>query len=144
MRGVSTIIAIILILMIVVALAALTWTWFNSVISILFASAEGSIEDTSTTMGTDFIIENAKFFDLPSDHVNATIRNRGSQNFNISKSSVYIDGEYSDIGGFEPPNILTPGDRSIIYNIINTTPACGAVLKIVIETGLSKTLTISC
>lgn len=142
MRGISTIIAIILILMIVVALAALTWTWFNTIFASLTASAESAVEGTTTTMGTDFTIENAKYLDST---VNATIRNTGTQNFNVSKSSAYIDGDYYSID-FDPGDILTPGDTSIIFHQ-NTTEipgVCGAVLKIVIETGLLKTTTIAC
>ena len=143
MKGISTIIAIVLIVMIVVALAALTWTWFTTIFSSLTSGAESAIEETTISMGTEFVIGSAKYSTL-SDKINATIVNTGTQNFNISKSTAYINDEYSSIGGFDPSGIITPGDTSTVYNIANNTEACGKILKIIIETGLAKTYSISC
>ncbi len=144
MKGVSAIIAIILILMIVVALAALTYTWFTGIFGSLTTSASNATTTATTALGMKFEIERAKFYDTPYNHVNATIRNKGTLDIDPSKFGIYIDGSLSPEYTY-PYSKISPAD-SIDILINNTTSAAcsNKVLKITIETGLEDYKTISC
>jgi flagellin-like protein len=140
MRGVSAIIAIILILMIVVALAALAYTWFTGIFGSLTTSATNATATATTAMGMQVRIEAAKSY---GSSVNATIRNTGTVNVDISKLGVYVDGSLCP--NYAPnTSTITPGLTKTI-NITNTTAACpNKVLKITIESGFEDYKTIIC
>jgi flagellin-like protein len=155
MKGVSSVIAIILILMIVIALAALAYTWFSGIFASLTSTAGTAVTTTTSAMATQFRIEAAKFTAtgcVPSyvspwnGCLNVTIRNTGTQGFNVSKTVTYVGGANSPILGTIPTGSLTGGQTSVIYNISNqTTISCGStVLTITIETGLSDSRSITC
>jgi len=136
MKGVSAVI---------VALAALAYTWFTGIFSSLTATTETAVTETTGAMATQFRIEAAKY--IGSNHMNATIRNTGTQAFNVSKSTVYVAGSSASLdttNPFNPGGNLAPGDTSTLYNITNTTEACGKALTVIIATGLSDTKTIVC
>jgi len=98
MKGVSEVIAIILILMIVIALAALAYTWFSGIFTQLTGTAGQTIQQTTTTMGTQFAIEAAACAvgATPAcdvgDTITMTIRNTGQPTFDATRTSFYIDG----------------------------------------------------
>jgi len=98
MKGVSEVIAIILILMIVIALAALAYTWFSGIFTQLTGTAGQTIQQTATTMGTQFVLEAAacSVGATPAcdvgDTITFTLRNTGQPTFDATKTSVYIDG----------------------------------------------------
>jgi flagellin-like protein len=146
MKGVSSVIAIILILMIVIALAALAYTWFSGIFASLTSTAGTAVTTTTSAMTTQFRLEAVKYTGSNLWNVNATIRNTGTQSFNVSKTVAYVGGANSPINGTSPTGSLTGGQTSVIYNISNmTTVSCGiTVLTITIETGLSDSRTITC
>ncbi|MEM5778596.1 MAG: hypothetical protein QXK49_03140, partial [Candidatus Aenigmatarchaeota archaeon] len=126
-----------------IALAALAYTWFSGIFASLTGTAGTAVTQTTSSMVTQFKIESAKYTGSATWGVNATIRNTGTQSFNASKSSAYINGVYSYFQG-ATPQIVTPGNLGTIYNITNISAVCGAILTITIETGLSDSRAISC
>jgi len=142
MKGIESIIAIILILMIVIALAALAYTWFSGVFANLTGTVGTSVTTTTNAMATQFRIEAARY-DSTYVGTNVTIRNTGTQNINVSKSSTYIGGKYETFSGVTTTT-LTPGNVATIYKITNSSAACSAIISVTIETGISDSRTISC
>jgi len=140
MKGVSTIIAVVLILMIVVSLAALTFTWFTGIIDILTNTASNASSQATCSMAMKIEIENARYFS--GDSINSTIRNTGTIDVDISKLAFYIDGVPSS---FTPSTgKLSPGSIGN-FNITNITPACqNKVIKVTHECGGEDYRTISC
>jgi archaellum component FlaF (FlaF/FlaG flagellin family) len=134
--------------MIVIALAALAYTWFSGIFASLTSTAGSAVTSTTTAMATQFRIEAARYGGSVATGVNATIRNTGTQSFNVSKSVAYVGGAYSPILGFSPPGTLAAGGTAVIYNIANQTIACpttgSTTLTITIETGLTDSRAITC
>ncbi len=102
MRGISTVIVIILIFMIVVVLASLAYVWFSSVIAGLTETGEERIEQVGTTMTSSMTIEGVT--------ANYTyIRNTGSNN--ITNFSVFVNGLPANT---TVPDSLMPGEVGTI------------------------------
>jgi len=139
MKGVSAIIAIILILMIVVALAALAYTWFTGIFASLTGGAETAVETTTTAMGVNFRIESAK--NVTSDDVTVNIRNVGTSAINVSKMTAYVNDEKEEITDISDPSLVYGETATFFVN--NTDEPNGKTLKIVAETGLEQTTTIT-
>ena len=163
MKAISSIIAIILILMIVVALAALAYTWFTGIFSSLTGTVSTSVGTTTTAMGTSFKIENVinvTCLTCPptQSYVNATIRNIGTSNINLSKILGYLNedpipvvtsccgGTCSCISTTSGSLIISRGDKATIpFNTTKTGPInCGKTLKITVESGLSDSKKVIC
>lgn len=141
MRGVSSIIAVILILMIVVSLVALTWTWFTRLFNNLASSASNATTTATTSLGIEANIEAAKFYSPT--FVNATIRNTGTIDIDLSKLGIFVDGSFCPLYA---PNSgkISPGLTATV-NITNATAACSnKVLKITFESGFEDYTTITC
>jgi FlaG/FlaF family flagellin (archaellin) len=141
MKGVSAVIAIILILMIVVALTALAYTWFREIFGGLTVSANNATSTATTSLSMKMRIDVVKYY--PGFGVNATIRNIGTVDIDMSKLGIYIDGSYCPV--YAPSSgKLTPGLTNTI-KITNTTAACYyKVLKVSLETGFEDYKTITC
>jgi flagellin-like protein len=149
MKGVSSVIAIILILMIVIALAALAYTWFSGIFASLTSTAGTAVTTTTGAMNTQFRIEAARYGGSVATGVNVTIRNIGTQSFNVSKSTAYIAGGYVPYQGITVTGTLAPYATAVIYNITNTTTGgaiiCGStIVAVTIGTGLTNSRTIAC
>jgi len=143
MKGISAIIAIILILMIVVALAALAYTWFTGIFATLTSGAETSVETTTTAMGVNFRIEAAKnVTGVPCCDISVTIRNVGTSTIDLTKLTSYINDEKKDIYDQSNLGSLDYGDTGTIY-VNDTSDPVGKSLKIITETGLEQTTTIT-
>ncbi len=141
MKGVSAIIAIILLVMISVSLAGLAWLWFFEITNTLENSVTNATESATSRIGTQGRIGVARFY--PSTWVNATIRNIGTVDIDLSKLGIFIDGVLSTT---YTPNTgkLTPGS-TITINITNTTAACtDKILKISFPSSIEDYKTISC
>lgn len=141
MKGVSAIISIVLLVMISVSLAGLAWIWFFGITNALQNSAVNATETATNRMGMAARIETAKFY--PVTWVNATIRNTGTVDIDLSKLGIFIDGYLSTVYA---PNTskLAPGSI-VTINITNTTPACAdKVLRITFPNGVDDYRTISC
>jgi FlaG/FlaF family flagellin (archaellin) len=140
MKGVSAIIAIILILMIVVALTSLTWTWFTGIFGGLQSSATNATSSATTTVNMEVRLEAARYY--PGVGVNATMRNTGTMNVNLSKLGMYVDGSLST---YSPNSGNLAPDMTTTITVTNTTAACDyKVLKITLETGFEDYRTIKC
>jgi flagellin-like protein len=139
MKGVSAIIAIILILMIVIALAALAYTWFTGIFSSLTGTAETSVESTTTAMGTNFRIENAK--NTSATNVTVNVRNVGTSTINVSKMTAYVNDEKKNIEDISDSS-LTYGETAI-FNVTSVSEPKGKKLKLVAETGFEQSTTIT-
>lgn len=144
MKGISAIIAMVLILMIVVALTGLAYTWFTGIFGSLTTSATNATTTATTAMGMQVRIEAAKINSTTAGKgVNATIRNIGTVDIDVSKLGVYIDGSLCSTYN---PNTgkLTPSLTATLQ-ITNTTAACtNKVLKITLESGFEDYKTITC
>ena len=140
MKGVSAIIAIILILMIVVALAALAYTWFTGIFASLTGTAQTSVETTTTALGTNFRIESAK--NVTPSVVTVTIRNVGTTTIDLTKLTAYVNDEKKDIENQASLGDLVYGNTTT-FNVTGVTEPKGKKLKIVAETGLEQSTTIT-
>ena len=141
MKGVSAIIAIVLLVMISVSLAGLAWVWFFGISNLLTNSATNATEEATARMGMQARLETARFY-APT-YVNATIRNTGTVDINLTRLGIFIDGFLTTT---YTPNTgkIAPGEISTI-NITNATPACtDKVLKITFPNGVEDYKTISC
>jgi len=146
MKGVSSIIEVILVLLIVVAMVSLAYTWFSGLFGDIMKTVGAAITRGATVMSTRFKVEAARY-NTTSGKVNAVIRNIGSQSFNASaeKLAAYIEETNSavdevDIGA---PYILTGGSLAKLI-ISNSTESCSKNLRITIETGLADSKFIDC
>jgi len=138
MKGVSTIIAVILILLITVALAVLAYAWFTGIFDVLISGANQSINGTQQQFGTKFSIEAAT--NVTEDIVTISMRNIGTVNIDLDKIACYVDDELktNDASG-----TLSPGSVAS-FNITAVSDPCSKVLRITVETGADETITISC
>jgi flagellin-like protein len=140
MKGVSEIISIILIVMIVVSLAGLTWTWYTGIIGTVTMANTNATSTATTALGTQMRIEAAKY---TAGYVNATMRNTGTVDIDLSKLGTYVDGSLSYP---YTPNTskLSPG-YTVNIRITNKTLACdNKILKITLDSGYEDYRTISC
>jgi len=138
MKGVSTVIAIILILMITVALAALAYTWFTGIFASLTASATTATTTATTAMATSFVIESAWNV---STLVNVAIRNTGTSNINMPKIIAYVSDIKYTPANLNPTTTLSPGDKGT-FTLTVTDPK-GKTLIVSIESGLQQSATIT-
>jgi len=141
MKGVSTVIAIILILMITVALAALAYTWFTGIFATLTASATTATTTATTAMATSFVIESAWNTTLATNNVNVAIRNVGTSGINMPKIIAYVSDIKYTPANLNPATTLNPGDKGT-FTLTVTDPK-GKTLIVSIETGLQQSATIT-
>ena len=97
LKGISTIIAIIIILMIVVFLAALAYLWFTDVFETLTGTGQEQVEETTIRLGSSILIEGVK-------GDNIYIRNTGK--YDVTEIAVYIDDLLTDS---TVPDKIEPG-----------------------------------
>lgn len=141
MKGQEEIITLVLLIMIVVALVALAYTWFSGVFSQLMQAASIAVTRTGNVMSTQFKLESAAY--VPGDQIYVTIRNIGTQNFDATKTSFYVNEILSDSTLPDCPHCscieLSKGCIAS-YNITysGSLPA-KSKLKATIETGLEDT-----
>jgi FlaG/FlaF family flagellin (archaellin) len=153
MKGIESVIAIILILMITVALAALAYVWFTGVFQQLTTGAGQSVNNTVGTITTQFSIESAKFNISGSNKVTVVVRNTGSTNIDATKFAAFIENELKPIDNIANPTI-TP--NSILSFVVGNTTGLiygvsapfvvsqtGKSLKITGQGGVTQTVTIS-
>ena len=129
--------------MIVVALAALAYTWFTGIFASLTSGAETAVETTTEAMGVSFRIEAAKRIDAGLEDVSVTVRNVGTSALNVSKFSAYVDDGKKDVhvptAGLP---VLVYGETYTLY-VNDSADPTGKKLKLVAETGLEQTTTIT-
>ena len=153
MKGIESVIAIILILMITVALAALAYVWFTGVFEQLTAGAGQSVNQTVGTMSTQFSIESAKFNISGNNKVTVVVRNTGSTNVDATKFAAFITEELKPIDTILSPTI-TP--NSVLSFVVGNTTGqiqgvsapfvvsqTGKTLKVTGQGGVTQTTTIS-
>ena len=146
MKGVSTVIAIVLILMITVALAALAYIWFVSVFQTISEGAGEGVEQATEQLGTSFGIETAKY--TGSNQVTASLRNTGSQNIDLTKLATYINNEIAFIDSGNTGTLAPDGTATVkISNATRTGyfsgHVCSKALKVTIPAG-QQIITITC
>ena len=145
MKGVSTVIAIVLILMITVALAALAYVWFLSVFQTISTSAGESIEQTGEQLGTQFTIQSSAY--TGSNLVSVGVQNTGTQNLDLTKIAAYISNQQAFISSGNT-GTLTPGLTTTL-KVSNSTAGyftgylCNKALKMTGPTGQQQITTIS-
>ena len=140
MKGVSAIISIILLVMISVSLASLSWLWFFGITNNLQNSATILTQKATTNVGLEARIEIAQFYSPK--WVNATIRNTGTVNIDLSKLGVFVNGVLSTY--IPNTGTISPGS-TVTVNITNATLACtGKTLEISFESGFEDYETIIC
>ncbi len=89
MKGVSTIIAVILLLMITVALMSLFWGFSTGMFGSITAGVGRQTDMAITRAGTAFTIINARNTSLTS--IDVTIRNDGTQNMDLGTLVAFVD-----------------------------------------------------
>lgn len=136
MKGVSAIIAVILILMIVVALSALAWTWFSDIFGDLTNRAGKSIMKQQQQIQKNFGLEVAVC--QITGNVSFSIRNIGSGELQANQTSAYVNNFPANIIN-NPSGTLVRGDTQQ-YITENVTCSSGQLLKVTIESGLSKSI----
>ncbi len=89
MKGVSTIIAVILLLMITVALVAVFWNFSGNIFGSISQNVGKQTDASITRSGTEFSIINAR--NTSSTSIDVTIRNSGTQNINLDTLVAFVD-----------------------------------------------------
>lgn len=89
MKGISTIIAVILLLMITVALMSLFWSFSTGMFGSITTGVGRQTDMSITRAGTSFTIINAKNTSLTS--IDVTIRNDGTQNMDLDTLVAFVD-----------------------------------------------------
>ena len=89
MKGVSTIVSIILILMMTVALAALLYFWLTLVYGQITETGTQQIESSTQHITTSFSIESVR--NVSSTNLSISIRNTGTSMINVANVETYID-----------------------------------------------------
>ena len=127
--------------MIVVALAALAYTWFTGIFATLTGGAETAVETTTTAMGVNFRIETAK--NITVDNISVTVRNVGTSILDLTKVTAYVDDEKKDTDtSIVADTDLEYGETATFF-VNDTSNPNGKTLKLVAETGLEQTITIT-
>ena len=136
--------------MIVIALAALAYTWFSGVFSTLTSQAGAAVTSTTGQMATQFKIEVAKY--ISGSQVNYTIRNIGTQTFDVSKTNAFIGGAPASMAGWTCTpactNNYVPIGGTVNIQVSNTTAAClstggGKTMNVNIATGLQDSVALA-
>jgi parallel beta-helix repeat protein len=109
MKGVSTVIAIILILMITVAMAALAYLWFTGVFETLTETGQEQVEETTIKLGSSIAIESVK-------GDNVYVRNTGK--YNVTEIVLYIDDVLTEA---TVPETIEPGKVGAITLTVTIT-----------------------
>jgi len=138
MKGVSTVIAVILVLMITVAMAALAYLWFTGVFETLTGVANQTIGGAQQQMATKFSIEAAT--NITNDTVSVSMRNTGTVDIDLDKVATYVTNELRDNTA---SGTLTPG-TVYTFNVTDITNPCSKVLSITVATGADDTYAITC
>ena len=89
MKGVSTIIAVILLLMITVALMSLFWAFSTGMFGSITAGVGRQTDAAITRAGTSFTIINAR--NTSNTSIDVTIRNSGTQNLDADTLVAFVD-----------------------------------------------------
>ncbi len=142
MKGISTIIAVVMLLMITVALAALFWVFSNDV----FGSVSGGVaKQTNSSIvraGSEFAIINARNNSLTV--IDVTIRNSGTQSLDLSTLVAFVDDRQTT------DNVavtLAPGDASS-FTVTLTPPfsmsKCNHVLRVSMSYAQDEYAVINC
>jgi FlaG/FlaF family flagellin (archaellin) len=141
MKGVSEIITLVLIALIVVAMAGMAYMWFSGMLTTLTGDAQEKVDQSTNIMASNFRIE---FANKVTDTVaTVTILNLGSAPINVSKMSAYVNGEryqidyqHATLGYLKYGNIST-------FNVTGLSDPAGKRLRLVVESGVDQTTTIS-
>ncbi len=143
MKGVSAVIAVILLLMITVALAATSYVWFSSIFSTVTTGGTAATEQSVATIQASYMIESAYYnaTGYPASKIQVVIRNTGSSSINMTTAATYI-GDTPQTSETPTANMLASNGVATI-NVTNSTPACGAVLKVSFSVGSAQTRTIT-
>jgi hypothetical protein len=130
MKGISTIIVMILILMISISLTGLGYVTFTTFFSQITTSSQGAISQTLTTMLAQMKIESI----IKSNRIIVYVRNTGK--VDLTNFSAYINDAYYLIQlGTPPGGKIVPGNVSEV-NITNTSIVnTGDVIKLTTAQG---------
>ena len=131
MKGISTIIVMVLILMISVSLTSLGYVTFSSFFSKITTSSEQSISQTLTTMLAQMRIESMTYSN-PTTSV--YIRNIGK--VDLTTFSAYVNNIIVPAANLQPPagNIISPGGVGTLGITGNLAPS-GRTVKVTTAQG---------
>lgn len=133
MKGISTVLAVILIVIIVVALVGLTYTFAVTLFGTAAAGAEAGITETTKRMDQSITFVGA-FCDSTADDVNFTIRHTGATyDIDIGDLSGFIDGAKVTTNPDIEVAELSPGDTSNQFGYIGGTYTAGDTVKITVS-----------
>ncbi|NOZ82112.1 MAG: hypothetical protein GXO63_03090 [Candidatus Micrarchaeota archaeon] len=142
MKGISTIVAIVLLLMVTVGLVAVAYMWLSNMFSMVSSQSGRTVEERIKSLGTSISIESAEY-NPTSDAVELVLRNTGRENIDLSTMAAYIDDIFQDIQsgnqGTLPPGGIKPG-----ILVKNTTESCGKTIKITVYPQASALYIIRC
>ncbi len=142
MKGVSTIIAIVLILMITVALAATAYVWFTSIFQQITTGAGEATTGTAAAIATKFTIETAKFNATGNNAIFVSVRNTGTQIIDTTKAAAYVNDVSRTSSGYT--RLTINQDELASFNVTGTSADCNANLKITLQAGVAQVVTVSC
>jgi Tfp pilus assembly protein PilV len=129
MKGISTIIVMILILLISISLTGLGYVTFTTFFSQITASSQGAISQTLTTMLAQMKIES-----ITNDTVRTTIYIRNTGKVDLTNFTAYVnDANYQPQPGTPSGNKIAPG--GVDYVNITGIFGSGSVIKITTAQG---------
>lgn len=140
MKGVSTIIAVILLLMITVALISLFWVFSTGLFSSITSNVGKQTDASITKAGSEFTIINAKNTSLT--QISVTIRNSGTQNLDADTLVAFVDDNAT---AETASGTVAPGS-TLVFTV--TTPysmsTCSHVLRLSVAYSSDSYYTIAC
>ena len=139
MKGMSTIIVMILLVILVVAIIGLAWSWSTGLFGQITGSANDIVDNSQTTMGTSFSIISAR--EITTGIVSVTIRNTGTSEIDISKMGAFVDGDMKSIID-QPADPIEVGSIAL-FNVTGITNPVGKKLRLVPGSGPEQTTTIT-
>ena len=149
MKGISSVIAVVLILMITVALSAMSYVWFTGVFEDISSSAGDAASNAASQIGSGFSIVSAYYSGELTETSSIQITNTGTTSLKAGNFIIVVSGKTANRTDGFITDIITPG-QPIMFKINNKTDISyftGVVCNQTIEIrygDLSQTTTIAC
>jgi len=140
MKGVSTIIAVILLLMITVALMSMFWAFSSGLFGSVTSGANAQTDASIKRAGSELTIINAKNSSLT--NIDVAIRNSGTQNLDLNTLVAFVDGNTASDNA---TSNIPPGNVSS-FNVTSpfSMSKCNHVLRLSIAYAPDSYYTIAC
>lgn len=141
MKGVSSIVAVVLILLITIALAGMAYIWFTSVFGAVTESAGETVERSTEQFATNFALESASY--NCQNSVQLSVRNVGTSNIDATAFAVYLSGTLATITGGNTGTVSVNQVRLLTASNSTIGAVCGKSARVTLP-GVQLTTSVAC